>query len=291
MKKISPSNPQSKKHWILKNPYVAAVVVPLLCIVVVTILSIPITILMRLLPVYATASTHLNSIAEAFGRYFAVLVAVLAMKKSSNGTFHFGFTKKNLKQSILLSLFVLVEVVVSLIQGLLGKEEFLSTPLAILMAISLGIGAGVFEEPVCRGIVMSNAMSKWIGKKHRILLSVLVSAIFFGLMHILSLPQHTVGFVVMQIIHAFGIGIYFGAVYARCRNIWGPIIAHSLFDIGCFIFASYGRLATEDIVWALISSILFISVGLFLIRPSKHADIEALWNDQPVLNDCDKNRE
>ncbi len=285
------SPPKLKKHWILKNPWVAAAIVPFICIGVVSILSIPITILVRLFPVDATASTYLDSIAEAFARYLTVLVAVIAMKKSSNGTFYFGFTKINLKKSILFSLFVLAEVVVALIQGLLSKVEFLSTPLAILTAISLGIGAGVFEEPICRGIVMSNAMSKWIGKKHRILLSVLASAIFFGFMHILSLQQQTVFYVAMQIIHAFSIGIFFGAVFARSRNLWGPIIAHSLFDISCFMVASNGQLTTADIVSTLISSILFVLVGLFLIRPSKHADIEALWNDQPVLNDCDIKQE
>ncbi len=274
--------PKQKKHWILGNPWVASVVVPTLGIAAMTAIFVLTGILVKLIPGYEAAAQEFDQIAESVARYITVLLAVVAMKKIGGGTFRFGFTKKNLKESILLSLFLLAEAAIALVQAFVCKLELQSDPMVILAAITLAIGAGVYEEPFCRGIVMSNMMNKWNGKQNRILLSVVASAMSFGLIHILSLQNKPVDYVIAQIIHAFGIGVFFGAVYARTRNLLGPIIMHFIFDFICFMLVTSDNVETDSFIQSIAISALFIAVGLFLIRRSKHAEIEALWNDQPA---------
>lgn len=269
---------KKKRHWFLKYPLVPAAVLPLLGILFISIMAVFIALFIKaIIPPFALQENTATNISEFISRCIFIILAVFAMKKSSGGTFRFGFGKENLKQSILLSLFGLVHIVETFIEGCLFSEGIRSDVDSILSAILLGLGAGLFEETICRGVVLSNMMYKWREKKQSILLAVLLSGIAFGLLHLLSLAENSVPWVLMQIFVAGGLGIFFGAVYVRTHNIWGPIILHSLMDTVYFLFIFSPEITAKDYVMNIVVAVFFTLVGLYLIRPAKHSEIKALW--------------
>lgn len=73
--------------------------------------------------------------------------------------------------------------------------------------------------------------------------------------------------------------MFSGAVFLRSRSIWGVILMHSLTDISAFIAVFESNTTGMDIVFCVVGSLLFIALALYLIRPAKRAEIDALWED------------
>ena len=84
---------------------------------------------------------------------------------------------------------------------------------------------------------------------------------------------------IIQVIYTAAIGIFYGAVFVRSRNIWGVIIMHTLTDVSAFIAVFDGNVTGMDIAFCAVGSLIFIAIALYLIRPAKRAEIDALWED------------
>ena len=92
-----------------------------------------------------------------------------------------------------------------------------------------------------------------------------------------------------QVLYASAIGLMFGAVYARTRNIIVTMIVHSLIDISAdFHINFYPELAAAseeitqnltggEVVANLALTITGLAVGFYLLRPSKRHEIESHW--------------
>lgn len=85
--------------------------------------------------------------------------------------------------------------------------------------------AGVFEEIVWRGIILTLLLSKYTELK-----AILVSSAIFGAIHILNLanPQHPAIFHFSQVVWAFALGIMYAYLFIKLNSIWAPIILHYL---------------------------------------------------------------
>ena len=58
----------------------------------------------------------------------------------------------------------------------------------------------------------------------------IISAILFGLFHLINLAYQSLGSTVQQVLTAFVIGLVFGVLYDRTRNLVGASLAHSVAD-------------------------------------------------------------
>ena len=92
------------------------------------------------------------------------------------------------------------------------------------------IGVGVMEELYLRGL-LQNVLERCFGsRKHAALYAVLVTSALFGLGHIvgcIGLPLFTG---VCKVLWAAALGVYFGAVYVRTRNLTSVMLLHALID-------------------------------------------------------------
>lgn len=88
-------------------------------------------------------------------------------------------------------------------------EELAVSP--IILIISVAIIAPLYEEIIFRGILL-----KGMAKKMNPTLALVVSALFFAVVH-LNIPQG---------INAFFLGIIIGAIYLKTRSIYLSIFAH-----------------------------------------------------------------
>lgn len=136
---------------------------------------------------------------------------------------------------------------------------------------------GFTEELVFRGVIY-NTISECFDtySKKSVYISMIISSIIFGLMHMSNIFSGvSVAGAIVQAGCAFGVGLYFCAIYVRCNNIWSVIVLHGLNDIASTLNA--GVLGERDIVsnvsdyspLKLIVMVLYIGLSMYVLRDSK----------------------
>ena len=191
----------------------------------------------------------------------------------------------------------------------LGKTEYVWDEAFLRLAIALSVilmmkeiykGEFYFNfrtKNMMRGFLAGHMMMHWRGDKRRIWKSVLISAAIFGVFHLGNLVKGDTVQTLIQVGYATAIGILFGAVYLRIKNLWPLVIIHGLIDF----FGSFSEVFHEPqiagppsdlsgIPWLLIVeaamplivlSILCVAAAVFLLRKKKTEEILAAW-------DCDR---
>ena len=273
---------KEKKHRFLKHPILAAFLLPVIGLLGGGIIG---QIVVLSLNGFDTKATQNTLLSNDLPEIFLALLVILIMKHSYDNQFKFGFWKKNLKPSMVFASWGFLVLLLNIIPNL-----FLGTPLessyGLLLAVTGGIAPGLYEEVACRGVVLSNMMYQWRNTKNPIMMSLLASSIAFGLLHLVNLFS-TVGPTLIQVGYATGLGIFFGAVYLRTRNLWGPVVVHALIDISAKIFVTEDPVAgiaslavpPEQMLVGIAVFIVFTAIGLYLVRPAKHEEIKALWRE------------
>lgn len=273
---------KQKKHRFLKHPILAAFLLPVIGLLGGGIIG---QIVVLSLNGFDTKATQNTLLSNDLPEIFLALLVILIMKHSYDNQFKFGFWKKNLKPSMVFASWGFLVLLLNIIPNL-----FLGTPLessyGLLLAVTGGIAPGLYEEVTCRGVVLSNMMYQWRNAKNPIMMSLLASSIAFGLIHLVNLFS-TVGPTLIQVGYATGLGIFFGAVYLRTRNLWGPVVVHALIDISAKIFVTEDPVAgiaslavpPEQMLVGIAVFIVFTAIGLYLVRPAKHEEIKALWRE------------
>ena len=230
----------------------------------------------------------LYQINDDIARLIIAGLLMLIMPIFFRGKCNFGFKGGLPKLGILLSLPALIVPVWNILQIKLYDAPLVAGAAAVFAAIVHGIGPGVSEEVFCRGFAVSNLMRIWKDKPNRIFLSVLVSGAAFGLLHAVNVIVTGDAFAaIIQVIYTAAIGIFYGAVFVRSRNIWGVVIMHTLTDVSAFIAVFDGNVTGMDIAFCAVGSLIFIAIALYLIRPAKRAEIDALWEDGWSFGDED----
>ena len=263
---------KQKKHRFLKHPILAAFLLPVIGLLGGGIIG---QIVVLSLNGFDTKAAQNTLLSNDLPEIFLALLVILIMKHSYDNQFKFGFWKKNLKPSMVFASWGFLVLLLNIIPNL-----FLGTPLessySLLLAVTGGIAPGLYEEVTCRGVVLSNMMYQWRNAKNPIMMSLLASSIAFGLIHLVNLFS-TVGPTLIQVGYATGLGIFFGAVYLRTRNLWGPVVVHALIDISAKIFVTEDPVAgiaslavpPEQMLVGIAVFIVFTSIGLYLVRPAK----------------------
>lgn len=153
-----------------------------------------------------------------------------------------------------------------------------------LKVLSLSLSAGISEEIIFRGLLLSYLKRQLREEKH-VPLIVFVTGALFGLSHLGNiLFGSTVSATLAQTVTTTCIGIFFSAVFMRGGNIGVPVLLHTLHDILMLSFAE------ADDVSAVITReanlmdipVMLVCIGLgafgfFLIRKSKRREICDMW--------------
>ena len=174
----------------------------------------------------------LQIIAYIIMTIFLLVILTLIKKKNI-----LKFEKKSFFKTFLIGGFVSFLIIFAFISGVKtgidSGNKILPLYKIIPFCISIIVGTGFTEELLCRGIVQ-NLMFDAFGKKTKkgICLSIIISSLLFGSAHFINYFTIKASFegVLTQVIVATVIGLYFGAIYARCKNIWGVALIHGLFD-------------------------------------------------------------
>ena len=152
-----------------------------------------------------------------------------------------------------------------------GLSPFDNTPTVwrlIIEGVVYYIGVGIMEELYLRGL-LQNVIEKLFGdRKHASLYAILITSILFGAGHIFGALGQPVVTILCKTIWASGLGVYFGAVYVKTRNLWVPVILHTVIDL-CgipFCFSTKGVYPDIALAVSLISFVLLGIYGVYIVR-------------------------
>ena len=273
------------KHRFLNNALFTALIVPLAFFVLRDMIAVLTGMMFEAM---GGKESFLYQINDDISRLIIAGLLMLILPIFFREKCNFGFKGGLPKLGILLALPALIVPVWNLLQIKLYDAPLVAGTTAVIAAIFHGIGPGVSEEVFCRGFTVSNLMRIWKDKPNRIFLSVLVSGAAFGLLHAVNVIVTGDAFAaIIQVIYTAAIGIFYGAVFIRSRNVWGVILMHTLTDISAFIAVFDGNVSGMDIAFCVVGSLIFIALALYLIRPAKRAEIDALWEDGWSFGDED----
>ena len=93
------------------------------------------------------------------------------------------------------------------------------------------VGVGIVEEFYVRGLFLNIVEALFQEKKHKTEIAIIVSSVAFGLGHIPGVIGMGLGVIAFKLISTIGMGFYFGITYKLSKNLWVPMIMHSLIDI------------------------------------------------------------
>lgn len=192
---------------------------------------------------------------------------------------------KNLKFALILLIPSVIILIYNILNNvIMGNFEF------NYIVIIVGIAPGFIEELVFRGFIISNLMRIRKSKKVNIYLIVALSALPFGLFHLLNIMSGAnVSYSIAQAFFTICLGVFFAAIYLRTGNLIGTIIAHALMDItaltdsnliGSNIAGVVSQVPTiSEIVIIFVVSIFVLALGLYYIRKDKWDDIDKTWDE------------
>lgn len=138
------------------------------------------------------------------------------------------FSSKGFNPNIILSSFVWLiaaQIVIEPLLELLPDSDNAGTGRGFWACITAIGFAPLFEELICRGVVLETLRRRW-GK----LSSVALSSLFFGIIHM----EPTV------VVAAFVAGTIFGTTYLRTSSLFSTIILHSLNNAFAFALIVFG---------------------------------------------------
>ncbi len=150
-----------------------------------------------------------------------------------------------------------------------GAFGIIKAPHMIGTALTIALGAGFFEEYVSRGLFLKIAFQDGVRSSKQVLGVVLLSALSFGLAHLVNLTHQPLNATLFQVYYATAIGIFYAAIYLRTGSLWWTIVLHCLIDFASVLLSQSTQAAPATSVWNFIVWLPLIAIGLFLIRPKK----------------------
>ena len=270
---------KTRRHkFVEKSPAAAAILMCLLWFVLYQLLEFAINF-----PVSILISDY-NPITGPIGMVLSVVIMMGVYKLWFRPEFE-GMLKGDLPLGFLLGLIELIYVVVTFAVSMVFGYELNIKPLTSVIIFS-SLGAGLGEEFIFRGVLISTLMRQW-KDQNKFRSAALVSGIVFGLIHATNVfagadPLRTL----LQVIGAVGIGIMFTAVYLRSGSILPCMFYHTLHDI--IAIAGESEVTETGIITAskinmgdganLVMSLVLAAIALRLLRPEKNEEMRALWN-------------
>lgn len=214
--------------------------------------------------------------------FFALCVIIICKISAIHINF-FHTEKYSFRKGIYMGSFMLVYCIGSFLIGIqsYGADNMiLPSAVSMLSLLAMMLSVGIFEEILCRGLLLNTLLLKWKQKRYGIYAAVILSSAIFGSMHFINLfvRPTLVFFTVAQVIYTTMAGTFFAAVYLRSKNILPVILYHALHDISTGIFyilIPTEKLANMNVHYAA-SADQSVSQGLFFIIASIPLFIAAL---------------
>ena len=184
-----------------------------------------------------------------------------------------------------------LELAAQLYVQMMTPDTKVVSALEILFFAATMFLIGWTEELVFRGVILNLFLERFSKTKRGILWAVILSSVLFGAVHLTNISQGvTVTSAMIQAINGAFLGVIFGAVYARSRNIWLVITFHALVDFASLMGSGIFGVGTTVEQINQMSAVNLIAVPILLIpcivllRPKKLLEMEQEANHIVVFD-------
>jgi len=222
-------------------------------------------------------------IASATGRLVAIMILLLVlvqMKWLSSA----GFTRVAGWRTWLILLLPLAYSIAVSTYTMTGNIDLRVSNLRLAGLAAVFLMAHSFlEEVAFRGLILHGLVRAWGDTGRGPLTSVLVSALFFGAMHIVYLAGEPVAVVLSRLIVASWLGIFLGALVLYGNSIYPAAFFHGLLNLAGYLNFTANAARGAPSSWLLLS-LWMLPVALLgwllLVTGSKH--VSSLLTDHLV---------
>ncbi|MBE6839195.1 MAG: CPBP family intramembrane metalloprotease [Ruminococcus sp.] len=205
--------------------------------------------------------------------FLLAFVICWLFKKFLIKDWQFGLRSKGLltglKKYGLPAVIATVMVTIAFCIGLMPFDNNPTIWRVIIEGVVYYIGVGIMEELYLRGL-LQNIIEKWFGeRKNATLYAVLIASLLFGLGHIFGALEQPIITVIAKTVWATALGVYFGAVYVKTRNLWVPVILHLIINSGAaipFCFSASNQYPTIALITCLVSYTLLGVYGIYIVK-------------------------
>ena len=135
---------------------------------------------------------------------------------------------------------------------------------------------GVAEESIFRGIILQTLLPKGV------LRALFLSTLLFALLHVGNLfAGLSWGYILGQVLNAFGGGIAYAVMRVRTGSIWPAVILHSLTDFGALTLITTTGVPQPTLLIGLLAGGIMCSLYLIYaaiaLRPSKLRELRTRY--------------
>ncbi len=165
----------------------------------------------------------------------------------------------------------MISTIIVTISFCVGLSPFNNIPTiwrVLVEGIIYYVGVSIVEELYLRGLLQNIIEKCFEDRKISALLAVILTSIIFGIGHILGSSEQPVITVIAKVIWATALGIYFGAVYVKTRNLWVPIVLHFVIDL-CgipFCFSNVNEYPQISVMMSLVCYMVLGIYGIFILK-------------------------
>lgn len=185
------------------------------------------------------------------------------------------FSTRGLNPALLLWAFVMMCAVGVVLEPLLAllPELQINVGRGFWTILSLVLFAPVFEELICRGVVLGSLRSRY-----GVTIAWLVSSLFFGILH--GQP--------VQVVNAFVVGLVLGYVYIATDSLWAAMILHALNNAVAYLMLVTGHANTLliDLIPGRTLYVAVYVVALAVLVVSGYM----MWRALRRMKEAEKNR-
>ena len=207
----------------------------------------------------------LNSI-NNFIAFFVLLVIVRIIGLSKNIPWNIKGVYKGLLIGLSFIIFAIVQLVL-MYNNTINKTVYIKL-IGIVISLIYCISIALWEELLCRGIILTSILKKWKDKNKGVFKAVLISSLIFGCAHIITALNGNLTSSLIQVFYATVMGILLGIIYIKTRSLYSVIVIHFILNIPAYlmhsIIPSFGRLHRYEFIGLIIifSIIWFLSAYL-----------------------------
>lgn len=164
--------------------------------------------------------------------------------------------------------------------GLIGYYNYNpSVEKIIVEGLVYYISVGIIEELYVRALLL-NIIERLVYKiKYSTLIAIIISSALFGLGHIFGMIGQSALTIACRIVWTISLGIIFGVIYKKSKNLWLAVFAHILVDF-CSVAFCFVSPAVFTVPTVISIAILYLAIALFLLwkyylrKPKKELSIE-----------------
>jgi membrane protease YdiL (CAAX protease family) len=161
-----------------------------------------------------------------------------------------------------------VGIIVGIISGIafyIGLKPFNANPSigkVLVEGIIYYIGVATVEELYVRGLLLNLIEVLLHKNKNKTLLAIIISSVIFGLGHIFGVLGQSIWIILAKIVFTISMGIYFGVIYKKSKNLYLPIIIHFFIDV-CALPYCFTTNITYPVVSLIIIVPSYVILGIY----------------------------